>query len=170
MGRSGNSVLSIGSWEEVSAEKLSDVIGSDGVIRVIGADQPLDIFRIPNEFGADQFDEVWGRASLLDDGTRLPDAIDLLVTKMATDRQKDLQDIAFLEAKVEEDYAERLPKASEQEATFMLSRFLSPKVAQVALAHPESAVQELALRYLRELAEEGNPYARDMLLEREKGS
>lgn len=159
-------ILSIGNWEEVAPQDLGEVIGTDGVVRVMGADQPLDIFRKPNEFEAEQFDEVWQRASPLDDGTRLPDAIDLLVTKMATDREKDLQDIAFLESKVERDYAQRLPEATAGEAAFMLSRFLSPKVARVALDHPETTVQELALRYLREMAREGNPYARDMLVER----
>jgi len=162
-------ILSIGNWEEVAPQNLGEVIGADGVVRVMGADQPLDIFRKPNEFEVEQFDEVWERASPLDDGTRLPDAIDLLVTKMATDREKDLQDIAFLEAKVERDYAERLPGATAEEAAFMLSRFLSPKVARVALDHRDPPVQELALRYLRELAGEGNPYARDMLVERGLG-
>lgn len=158
--------VAIGIWEEIERSDLAEVIQTDGVIRINGLNRPLDIFRKPNEFEVEQFDEVWERASPLDDGTRLPDAIDLLVTKMATDREKDLQDIAFLESKVERDYAERLPGATAEEAAFMLSRFLSPKVARVALDHREITVQELALRYLRELAGEGNPYARDMLVER----
>ncbi len=161
--------VSIGNWEPISLEDLPETIGNDGVIRINGLDRPLDIFRKPNELEAEQFDEVWARARPLDDGTRLPDAIDLLVTKMMTDREKDLQDIAFLEAKVEKDYLERLPRTAAAEAEAMLGRFLSPRVAEVTLAHPEASVRDLALHYLREMTEEGNPFARDILEKVEKG-
>ena len=76
------------------------------MVRVIGASQPLDIFRDPNELDISEFDDVWNRAAALDDGTRVPDVIDLLFTKQATGRDKDMQDIAFLEAKAEREYLE----------------------------------------------------------------
>lgn len=163
-------ILSIGVWEEVHSDTLAKTISDDGVVRVMGADQPLDIFRKPNELEVEQFEEVWERARPLDDGTRLPDPIDLLVTKMMTDREKDFHDIAFLEAKVEKDYLERLPQSSAAEAEVMLERFLSPKVAEAALDHPEASIQQLALRYLKELTEEGNPYARDILAQHQPAS
>lgn len=163
-------ILSIGVWEEVDSGSLAKIISDDGVVRVMGADQPLDIFRKPNELEVEQFEEVWERAHPLDDGTRLPDPIDLLVTKMMTDREKDFQDIAFLETKVEKDYLERLPRSSAAEAETMLARFLSPKVAEAALAHSQTSVQQLALRYLKELTDEGNPYARDILAKHQSTS
>lgn len=91
---------------EVPPALLPDLIQRDGVVRVIGASQPLDIFRDPNELDISEFDDVWNRAAALDDGTRVPDVIDLLFTKQATGRDKDMQDIAFLEAKAEREYLE----------------------------------------------------------------
>ncbi|MCX7869156.1 MAG: hypothetical protein N2322_04310, partial [Terrimicrobiaceae bacterium] len=49
------------------------------------------------------------------------------------------------------------------EASRMLARFLTPKVAEAALRHPAESVRALGGQFLRELAEEGNPYARDFL-------
>jgi hypothetical protein len=153
----------IGTWTPFGEEDLATVIESDKVIRVIGLDRPLDIFRDPNELDISEFDDVWNRAAALEDGTRVPDAIDLLVTKQATGRDKDLQDIAFLEAKAEREYLAKLPAATAEEAAAMLARFLTPKVAEAGLHHPEESVQHLSLGYLKELAEEGDPFARDIL-------
>lgn len=156
-------LIAIGTWLEVCPASLADLIQRDGVVRLKGASQPLDIFRIPNELDPSEFDDVWNRALPLDDGTRVPDVIDLLVTKQATGRDKDMQDIAFLEAKAEREYLARLPTATAEEAAFMLSRFLTPKVAEAGLHHPEASVRSLSLGYLKELAEDGDPFARDIL-------
>ncbi len=153
----------IGSWREILAEELPEIILRDGVIRIMGANQPLDIFRAPNELEISEFDNVWSRGWPLKDGTRVPDVIDLLVTKQATGREKDTQDIAFLEAKAEREYLERLPAAPPDVAVAMLERFLTPKVAEAAAAHPDAEVRNLGLRFLRELQDEGDPFARDIL-------
>lgn len=155
--------VAIGTWNPVSSEDFALVIERDGVVRLNGLDRPLDIFRAPNELDMGEFDAVWARAIPLDDGTRIPDAIDLLVTKQSTGRDKDLMDIAFLEAKAEREYLEKLPTASAAQAVEMLERFLTPKLAEVALRHPEQSVRDLALRFLQEQAEDGDPFARDIL-------
>lgn len=129
----------------------------------MGGSQPLDLFRNPNELEMAEFDAVWDRGEPLDDGTRVPDAIDLLVTKQDTGRDKEIQDIAFLEAKAERQYLEQLPTASRDVAKTMLGRFLTPKVAEAAVAHPDPDVQAQGLAYLRELAEDGDPFAREMM-------
>jgi hypothetical protein len=105
--------VAIAWWTDISRNQLAEVISRDGVVRLMGSNQPLDIFRDPNEIEITSFDEVWSRALPLEDGTRLPDAVDLLLSKQDTGRDKDLQDIAFLEAKAERDYLEKLPKADE---------------------------------------------------------
>jgi len=110
------------------------VIERDGVIRINGLERPLDIFRDPNQLGISHFDEIWQRAQAMDDGTRLPDSIDLLVSKQETGREKDQTDIIFLEGKIQADYLARLPLASRDEAAQMLERFLTPRVAGAALA------------------------------------
>ncbi|MES2922880.1 MAG: hypothetical protein V4819_15100 [Verrucomicrobiota bacterium] len=155
--------VAIGTWVEVPPALLGDLIQRDGVVRVMGASQPLDIFRDPNELDITEFDDVWNRATALDDGTRVPDTIDLLVTKQATGRDKDMQDIAFLEAKAEREYLAKLPTASAEQAASMLARFLTPKVAEAGLHHPAESVRHLSLGYLKELAAEGDPFARDIL-------
>lgn len=156
-------ILSIGNWEVIEQERLSEIITRDGVIRIMGANQPLDIFRAPNELDIREFEAVWARAIPFDDGTRIPDVIDLLVTKQSTGRDKDLMDITFLEAKAEREYLEKLPSANAAQAGEMLERFLTPKVAEAALRHPEESVRHLALRFLRELAGDGDPFAQDIL-------
>ena len=162
-GQSHLEILSMGNWESVSEEDFSAVILRDGVVRITGVNQPMDIFRKPNQLEPEEFDEVWTRSVILEDGTRLPDPIDLLVSKQETGRDKDRADIIFLEGKVEADYLARLPKVSADEAAHMLRRFLTPRVAEVALAHPDNGVGELARKFLHELAEEGDPYAAEIL-------
>lgn len=155
--------IAIGSWQPVNQADLANIIARDGVVRIKGLDRPLDIFRDPNEIDMASFDEVWSRALPLEDGTRLPDAVDLLLSKQDTGRDKDLQDIAFLEAKIEREYFEKLPQADEAAARHMLDRFLTPKVAETALSHSSAAVRELGLRFLHELADDGNPFAAEIL-------
>jgi hypothetical protein len=45
----------------------------------------------------------------------------------------------------------------------MLQRFLTPRVAEQALSHPDAEVRNLALRYLRELANDNDPFAAEIL-------
>jgi hypothetical protein len=63
----------------------------------------------------------------------------------------------------EREYLAKLPSATAAEAAFMLARFLTPKVAEAGLHHPEESVRQVSLGYLKELAEEGDPFAREIL-------
>ena len=156
-------VVAIGSWQNVAREQLAAVIKRDGAIRIKGLERPLDIFRDPNQLDMSHFEEIWQRAQPMDDGTRLPDPIDLLVSKQETGRDKDQTDIIFLEGKIQADYLARLPRASRDEAVQMLERFLTPRVAEAALAHSDPAVRDLGRRFLHELAQEGDPFAAEIL-------
>lgn len=158
-------LVSIGNWSEMPPADLAGYIEGFGVVRVLGATQPFDIFRCPNEMEVSGFEEVWERATPQADGTRLPDVVDLLVTKQDTGRPKDTYDIQFLEGKAEEMYLERLPKAGGGEALKMIGRFLNPKIAAAAAGHSDPVVREAGLNFLRELADEGDPFARDLLVE-----
>jgi hypothetical protein len=156
-------VVAIGSWDKIARDELAAVIARDGVIRINGLERPLDIFRDPNQLDMSHFGEVWQRAQPMDDGTRLPDPIDLLVSKQETGREKDQADIIFLEGKIQADYLARLPRASREEAVQMLGRFLTPRVAEAAAMHADADVRELGVRFLRELAQEGDPFAAEIL-------
>lgn len=81
-------IVGIGSWSAVSINDLGEVILRDRVIRIMGANQPLDIFREPNALSVTEFDAAWKRATPLDDGTRVPDVVDLLMTKQETGGDK----------------------------------------------------------------------------------
>jgi hypothetical protein len=153
----------IGTWQAIPFEALASVVERDGVIRLMGANQPLDIFRRPNELDVSSFGEVWERAVPLADGTRLPDAIDLLVTKQLTGRTKDQMDILFLEQKAEAESLEKLATATAAELRILLARFLTPNLAAAACRHADPGVRELARGYLEELAAEGDPFAADLL-------
>lgn len=165
MAESKVAIIDIGSFSPVEEGIFPEVIHHDGVVRISGLDRPLDIFRRPNEMDVSGFEEVWERATPQADGTRLPDVVDLLITKQDTGRPKDTYDIQFLEGKAEEMYLERLPKAAAGEALKMLERFLNPKVAAAAATHSDPKVRDAGLKFLRELADEGDPFARDLLAE-----
>ncbi len=150
-------------WTPIAETDFEQVVARDGAFRINGLDRPLDIFREPNELPIEEFDAAWGRAAELADGTRLPDEIDLLMTKQLTNRAKDAMDIEFLENKAEARFLAEIPVATEGCALEMLGRFLTPKVAEAALAHPSKSVRELGHRYLRELAADGDPFAADIL-------
>ena len=155
--------VAIAVWKPIPEKNLAEVIAEDGVFRINGLDRPLDIFRKPNELPIEEFESAWLRAKPLRDGTRLPDEIDLLMTKQLTGRDKDAMDIAFLENKAEKGYLAELPSATEDRAVEMLERFLTPKVAEAALAHSSTLVRQKAMSFLRELAAEGDPFAADIL-------
>jgi hypothetical protein len=141
------------------AETAEDI----GMVRVLGLECPLDVFRRPNEIEENAFDEVWGRATLKDDGVFLPDAIDLLVSKQETQRDRDSEDIHFLEAKIRRELGERLVAATPEEAAAIFARYVDHVVCERALANPHPAVQAQARALLAELAESGDWFARDVL-------
>lgn len=154
-------------WTRIDASELAEVIQNDGVIRLMGLDRPLDLFRRPNEMSESDFEDVWSRSQPLDDGSRLPDMIDLLLTKQQTGRDKDTLDIGFLEMKIEADYHRELPTATEARAAEMLGRFLTPNIARAALEHSSLKIRKLGYRYLEELAADGDPFAGQYLREEE---
>jgi len=159
----GVSIHSLPGWQKVAAEDLARVINDTGIVRILGLDCPLDIFRRPNEFTEEAFDEVYDRATANNDGTRLPHPLDLIVTKLDTGRLQDFQDSQFLEDLVRKDYAGRLPHARVEEVKSMFNRFLDWKVCQIALANPDPAVHAFVLDTLSEMAEEGDPFAQALL-------
>jgi hypothetical protein len=162
-GKSRLAIVRMGDWADVGEKDFPRTILSDGVIRITGTNQPLDVFRRPNQIDIADFNDVWERSEPMDDGTRLPDPVDLLVSKQETGRDKDVADIVFLETKIQSDYLRRLPHATADEAIHMLERFLTPRVAEAALTHPAEKVQDLGKKFLRELAEEGDPFAAEIL-------
>ncbi len=151
--------------DPVDDGSLPEVIAQDHLIRLAGADQPLDVFRVPNEFGAEEFGEVWNRAtSLAGQAARLIDPIDLIITKKLTGRERDMADILFLEEKVENDARARVSGWSVEDAARFFTRFETPALAHaVATLGRDEAVREFGKNSLRAFAAEGDPFAADFL-------
>jgi len=144
--------------------ELPEEIEDCGVLRVSGLDRDIDVFRNPNELGAESFEEVWERSvKVLDGGVRLPDPVDLHISKANTGREHDWKDQIFLESLIKARLKERLPVCDLAEATTLLDRFLDPEALQYAKTNPHPEVRSLVLGYLREFEAEGDPYSRDIL-------
>ena len=133
------------------------------VVRITGLNLPVDVFRCPNEMEVEDFDSVWNRASVMEDNVALPDPVDLYLTKVETGREQDWQDQIYLESVVKAQFRERLPNCSFTEAQDLFARFLDPETLEFALENPDAAVRDLALDYLRQFEEEGDPFSRDIL-------
>jgi hypothetical protein len=162
----GATIHSLPGWREVCGTEIAIAAEEVGMVRIQGLDCPLYIFREPNEFPPGSFDEVYERATPNIDGTRLPDPLDIIVTKLNTDRAKDLEDSRFLESVIRERYRGILPTAPLVEVQRLLDRFLDWEVCAMALSNPAPEVKDYAARCLRELAADGDPFSK-ALLERE---
>lgn len=151
---------SAGNFTEIDLDEMASVVAADRFVRILGSDRPIDAFRAPNHLTADEFDEIWERCEVLEDGTRLLDEIDLIVTKMGTDRPHDEADMRFLQSKVERSYRERIKTCSPNEAAKLFERFTTPDIAAFAATEAEDpAVRALGLDALAELCASGDPYA-----------
>ncbi len=159
----GLSLHRLPGWTRVSGAALIEAVEETGLVRVLGMDCPLDIFRCPNEFETGDFDSVCRRARPRADGTLLPHPVDLIQTKIDTGRDKDRMDIFHLESLIRAEYRERLPVVNAAEAREMLERYSDWEVLSVALNHPAPEIQELALEHLREFAAEGDPFSQAIL-------
>jgi hypothetical protein len=154
-------------WTPVSGTELVKAVEETQLVRILGLDCPLDIFRKPNEFELTDFDAVIARSSLNGDGTYLPDPLDLIQSKLDTGRDKDFYDIQYLESVVRSDYTRRLATATLEEAQRMLERFSEWQVLLVALENPCDQVQALARSHLEEFAAAGDPFSAAILAGRE---
>ena len=150
-------------WCVVPQSEMLNIVDRDGLVRVIGLDRPLDIFRIPNNLEIEDFNDVWGRSIVGAGKIRIPDEIDLLVTKEYTSRSQDIADISFLEDKVRKRFSGVLEKCLCDEAVLIFKRYADHETCRAALKNPDSKVQALALSVLRDLAKEGDPFSAEII-------
>lgn len=163
----GVTVHTLPGWRLIKGPEIATAADEVGMVRIHGLDCPLDIFRRPNEFPEEDFDEVLSRATRNSDGTWLPDPLDLAISKDLTNRDKDAMDISFLESLVRERWLKQLPTADFSTARGLLERFVDWRTCQSALLNPHPEVREMALGYLREFAADGDPFSQALLDERD---
>ncbi|MCF6310996.1 MAG: hypothetical protein L3J39_00950 [Verrucomicrobiales bacterium] len=121
-------------------------------------------FREPNGITLDRFQDVWENGSPMDDGTRLPSAVELLATKENTGRDRDSGDWSFLIAKTRSEHGGLLARASTpEEASKILNAFFDYEVCRQGLKNPRSEVRELILAELADLVREGDPFAEEII-------
>jgi len=166
-GLPGLSFHTLPGWRQVTDHEIVTAAEEIGMVRILGLDCPLDIFRQPNEFPPDSFDEVFDRGTTNADGTRLPDPLDLIITKLNTGRDKDLHDSQHLESVIRERYRTLLPSASLDEVRHLFDRFLDWEVCRIALTNPAQEVKDYAIKCLHEMASEGDPFSLALLEERQ---
>ena len=121
----------------------------------------------PNEFPEGSFDEVFERGTANSDGAFLPDPLDLIITKLNTGRDKNLDDSRPLESVIRERYRLLLPSASLEEVRQSFDRFPDWQVCQMALGNPSQEVRNHAVECLREMAAEGDPFSQEILEDRQ---
>jgi hypothetical protein len=163
----GLTIHTLPGWRQVSGSEIATAADEVGMVRIHGLDCPLDIFRRPNEFAVDAFDEVLSRSTRNSDGTWLPDPLDLAISKDLTNREKDAMDISFLESLVRGRWIAQLPTADPATARSLLDRFVDWRTCQAALQNPNAQVREMALKYLHEFAADGDPFSQAVLEQRE---
>jgi hypothetical protein len=150
-------------WQVLHGAELSANIEHTGIVRVLGLHVPLDVFRGPNQVEDSDFDAFWETAQPQDDGTRVPAPLDLLMTKEDTGRDCDNADREFLLAKARVAAGASLAGANALEARRILDSFFDHEVCRRGLANPDPEVRALILTELRVLAQEGDPFAREIL-------
>jgi hypothetical protein len=162
----GITIHTLPGWRQVAGPEIKAAAADIGMVRLLGMDCPLDIFREPNEFPSGSFGEVYDRGTANVDGTRLPDPLDLIITKLNTGRDRDLDDMRHLESVIRERYRSLLPGVSLEEAKHLLDRFLDWEVCRMALENPAREVRDYAIECLRDMAEDGDPFSLALLEER----
>ncbi len=159
-------ISSFGGWTPIGVADVPLVGAEDRLIRITGADRPIDVFFVPNEFDAADFGGVWERGTSIDHGVRLMEAIDLIVTKQLTDRPHDETDIRFLTNKIEAQYRARLRTCSEAETAAMLDRFATPEIAAFAVRESkDDSIRAVGWRILHEMRANGDPFAEEFIRE-----
>jgi hypothetical protein len=135
-----------------------------GVIRIGGLSEPLDVFYRPNNLTEEMFDQAWTiSAELPLERARVLSSPDLLATKAGSERERDMTDLAFLEAKIRREFSERLRSCSLDDAQALFARYADHETCRAALANPAESVRALSIATLRELATGQNPFARELL-------
>lgn len=151
-------------WQAVAdVAELAAVADEIGMVRLLGLECPLDLFRRPNELEENAFEQVWAGSSRSEDGTFLPHPVDVLLSKDDSGRGKDFGDQRFLEEKIRAEWSAKLIGATTAEAEALLARYADHAVCAAALQNPDPAVQALARGLLEEMAAQGDWFSRDVL-------
>ena len=149
---------------KVLGGEIAEVVDAVGVIRVGGLECDLDVFRVPNNLEPADFEAAWSASvPFHEEPFRVMDEPLLIATKLDTDRQRDREDISFLENRIRGRLSPILAACSPEEARAHFARYADHVTCEAALRNPHPAVRALAIETLREFAAAQNPFARELL-------
>lgn len=154
--------------QPVTADTIPEVVAQYGVIRIIGLDRPIDVFREPNNLETGDFNKAWEHASISLGNVRVMDAIDILLTKEGTRRAQDIADMSFLERKIHMHLERILPCCGYAEAKTIFDRYADAQTCALALGNPDRKIRALATETLDNLARDGDLHASEILRGRDK--
>ena len=104
----------------------------------------------------------------MDYGTRLPKAVELLATKENTGRERDSGDWNYLVALSRTEQSEALANArSAAEASRLLDEYFDYEICKRGLKNTRQEVRDIILAELQQLADDGDPFAKEILAEQE---
>jgi hypothetical protein len=146
---------------DIHSDELTAAIKEDRVIRIMGLEKPLDLFREPNNLEDLLFEDAWQRSEPFHGDVRSLSPSVLLVTKEGTGRERDQGDIIFLRSVLHQRMIPELQICGLARAEELLSDYMDYTVLAAALDNPDEDVQALGKLHLRTFAEEGDPFAID---------
>lgn len=144
-------------------EQLAETAEASRVVRVVGLDMDLDVFRIPHNMGVEDFGGAWQRSLACKGSYRLMDEVDLILTKFDTGRSHDINDSSFLEGKANKKFGELAASADYEKVKALFERIENHVILAMALKNSNKDVVELAVERLKTMADEGNPFAEEIL-------
>jgi hypothetical protein len=129
---------------KVFQKKIKSLVEREEMIRITGLDMDVDVFFRPNNLRIEDFDSVWARSAEKEKGLKIPDEIDLGLTKMGTERIQDKIDIKWLDAKIIPALSKKLESCSLDEAGIVFARITSIPLLKSAMKNPNPHVRSLA--------------------------
>ena len=163
----GARIVTLPGWEDLSGADLVENLEQVGMVRVEGLGVPLDLFRKPNGVEIEEFDEIWKRSRSLPDRIGLPHPLDLVRTKEDTNRDHDQTDHVYLMSLARRTQGEALASVLNQdEALVLMDEFYDYAVLERGLDNPLPEVREVIWREIKQLAADGDPFAKELLDER----
>lgn len=158
--------LATGIFRPTQWDDVRGIVAANRFIRVNDPDRPIDVFREPRNMTPSDFDKAWSRSLTTRDGLHYLDPVDLILTKYDTGRPHDEADIQFLEHKVNELYRAQLLQADAEEARRLLERFATPALAYFAATKGRADdTRAYAEIILKQMADDGDPFAQDLMRE-----
>lgn len=137
-------LVSVRSGTQIKADVLRATARAEEIVRISGLDMDVDVFFRPNNIATTDFEAIWSRAIEKEKGLKVPDEIDLGLTKMGTKRIQDRIDIEWLDAKVIPKLSRQLKKCSLEQANDIFSRLVTTALLQAAMENPDKKVRMLA--------------------------